>query len=141
MIKPLPDKWIRKAVYDAVNNMVVNTKTIPCFDSRAENVDNYVLLTSQSNEVLRDNKCEHHWESQILIEVFTTYSISGNPGSRLLADDIADEIRNRTDVLTLDVASGLEIIDQTQSFPSDLTGTTENANVHRKFIRIELLIN
>jgi hypothetical protein len=34
MIKQLPDKYIRKAIFSAVNNIVVDTLTIPAYDSR-----------------------------------------------------------------------------------------------------------
>ena len=142
MVKSLPDKWVRKAVYDAINNIVVDTITIPCYDNRVtgEQSDNYILLTNQSNEVNKRNKCGDDWESQILIEVYTRYGLQGNTGSRLLADNILDKVRELTDVITLDVASNLEIVTQTQSFPSDLESTTSNQIIYRKFIRIEFLI-
>ena len=30
MIKTLPNKWVRKAVFDAINNIEVDGKEIPC---------------------------------------------------------------------------------------------------------------
>lgn len=143
MNKALPDKWIRKAVYDAVNGLVVDDNSIVCYDSRVtgKGYDNYILLSTQSNEVDKTNKCEYLWESQILIEIFTRYKLTGNTGSRLLVDNITDEVRSLTDNLTLDAGSGLTIVRQQQSFPSDLTATTNNEIIYRKFIRIEFLIN
>jgi hypothetical protein len=143
MIKALPDKYIRKAVFDAINNIVVDTKTIPCFDMRVTgaNKSNYVLMQGQSSIVDKTNKCADMWESQILLEIFTSYNLSGNTGSRLLSDNILDKVRELTDDLTLDVASGLTIQTQTQSFPNDLDTTTGTKIVFRKFIRIEFLIN
>ena len=143
MVKTLPDKWIRKAVFEAINNIVVDTITIPCYDTRVTSgiEDNYTLMMGQSNEVDKINKCADKWESQILIEVYTSYDSPGNTGSRLLADNILDKVRELTDTLILDVASGLEIVTQNQSFPNDLESTTTNQNVYRKFIRIEFLIN
>ena len=144
MVKTLPDKWIRKAVHTAINDIVVNTYSIPCFDTRLPNNDKrnfYVLMTTQSNEVDKSNKCEYRWESQILLDVVTVYDVSGNTGSRKMADDILDAIKTATDTLTLDVASGLEIITQSQSFPSDLNTITSNEIVYRKLMRIEFLIN
>jgi len=146
MIKTLPDKWVRKAVYTAINNIVVDTLIIPCFDTmvtRNVNTDmpqHYVLMTSQSNEVDKDNKCEYNWESQILLDVFTSYDLPGNPGSRLLADDILDAVRAAVNSLTLDVASGLTILNERLSFPSDITTTTNKENVFRKLMRIEMYI-
>lgn len=144
MNKSLPDKWVRKAVFDAINDIVVDTLTIPCFDSEVPEgleVDHYVLMTTQTNTVDKSNKCEYWYESSILLDVVTSYSGVGNPGSRLLADNIADAVRSATDVLTLDVASGLVVLRQTQSFPNDVVTKTSVENIFRKFIRIELTIN
>ena len=144
MVKTLPDKWIRKAVYNAINNTVVNTFAIPCFDTRVPNNDKrsfYVIMSTQSNEVDKSVKCGYRWESQILLDVITSYDINGNTGSRLMADDILNSIKTLTDNLTLDISSGLEIITQSQSFPSDLVSTTKNEIVYRKLMRIEFLIN
>ena len=142
MVKSLPDKYIRKAVYTAINNIVVDTITIPCYDSRTtgSNVDNYTLMTTQTNSVDKRTKCGYDWESSILIEVFTRYKLTGNTGSRLLADNILDKVRSLTDSLTLDVASGLDIVTQIQSFPNDLISETTNEIIIRKFMRIEFLI-
>ena len=143
MNKSLPDKWVRKAVYAVLNNITVNGNTIKCYDTRVpgKNIpDHFILMTTQTNAVSKQNKCEYFYESSILIDVFTSYPLPGNPGSRLLADDICDSVRNLTDSLSLDVASGLSIITQTQDFPNDLSSTTENENIFRKFVRLELLI-
>lgn len=143
MVKQLPDKYIRKAIYDAINNMVVNGFTIPCYDTKVigQESDYYVILSTQSNEVSKDTKCGYKWESSILLDITTIYDINGNTGSRLLADDILNKVRELTNTLTLDVSSGLEIITQKQSFPNDLVSTNINTIVYRKFIRIEFLIN
>jgi hypothetical protein len=143
MIKALPDKYIRKAIFTAVNGIVVNTKTILCYDTKATSQakDNYIILSTQSNEVDKSVKCGYRWESSILIDIITRYSISGNTGSRLLADDILDKVREVTDSLVLDVESGLTIVTQSQSFPNDLVSETQNEIIYRKLIRIEFLIN
>jgi len=144
MNKSLPDKWVRKAIYDAINNMLVSGTLIKCYDTRTTgpNVpNNYVLLTTQTNTVDKANKCEWRWESSILLDVFTRRLRSGNPGSRVLVDDVLDEVRNRINSLALDGGSGLTIVRQTQSFPNDITDSTENEIVHRKFLRLELSIN
>lgn len=144
MIKSLPDKFIRKAIYNAINGVVVDTFAIPCFDTRVPNNDKrsfYVLMSTQSNDVAKDTKCGYKWESQIVLEVITAYDINGNTGSRKMADDILNAVRRNTDSLTLDLDSDLEIVSQIQSFPSDLNTITANEVVYRKFIRIEFLIN
>ena len=144
MIKTLPDKWIRKAVYNAINGIVVNGYSIPCFDTRVPNNDKrnyYVIMSTQSNEVNKNVKCEYSWESQILLDVITAYDINGNTGSRKMADDILDAVKTNTDTLILDVASNLTIVTQTQSFPADFETETVNEIVYRKLMRIEFLIN
>ena len=143
MVKNLPDKYIRKAIYDAINGIIIDGNTILCYDSRVSGKanDNYVILSTQTNDVSKRNKCEYQWQSSILIDIVTRYKLSGNTGSRLLADNIADKVRELTNNLTLDVASGLTIVTQTESMPNDLVSTSENEIVYRKFIRIEMLIN
>ena len=144
MIKPLPDKYVRKAVYDAVNNIVVDTLTIPAYDSRVTgNVipQHFILMTTQTNQVNQMTKCGDVWESSILIDIVTTYDGSGNTGSRLLSDNILDAVRNATNNLVLDVASGLVVQKQIQDFPNDIVTITENENIFRKLIRLELTIN
>jgi hypothetical protein len=143
MDKPLADKWIRKAVYTAINNIVVDGVTVPCFDTRVTNnsIDHFVLMSTQTSSVAKANKCEFRWECSILIDVVTSYDGSGNTGSRLLADNIMDSVRNLTNNLTLDITSGLKITNQTQNFPNDITTITNNQNIFRKLMRIELTIN
>lgn len=144
MTLPLPDKWIRKAVSDQINNIVVDTFTIPCFDSRVTgNVipSHYVLMTTQTNSEDKRSKCGSRWQSSILLDIVTRYIATGNTGSRLLADNIANAVLALVNNLQLDVASGLNVIDQTIDFPPDISTVTENENVFRKLIRIELYIN
>ena len=173
MNKTLPDKWIRKAIYDAINNaIVVNLLTeevvllenidgdnintgggsllsstpwisVPCYDTRVTangGKNHYVLMTTQTNTVNKDTKCDNSWESSILLDIVTSFSGAGNTGSRLLADSILDKVRELTDVLVLDANSGLKIITQTQDFPNDLSTITTTENIFRKFMRIELFI-
>jgi len=150
MNKSLPDKWVRKAVFDAINNMSVydvlsdTNIDIPCYDSRQ--VSNggepyYVLMSTQTNSVDKTTKCENSYQSSILLDVVTSYTSAGNMGSRVLADNILDKARELTNALSLDVSSGLTILKQTEDFPNDLVSITPNENVFRKFMRIELFIN
>jgi hypothetical protein len=150
MDKPIPDKWIRKAIDEAINNMsVLNEDTgetiqIPCFDSRVPSdkiVDHYILMTTQTNQTNRLTKCEDSYDSSILLDIITSFYGSGNFGDRSLADNILDKARDLTKNLTLDVSSGLKILRQTQNFPNDIVTITPTENVFRKLMRIELFIN
>lgn len=146
MVKAQPDKWIRKAVFDAINNMSVDGMLIPCYDTMVTRGDNaeipqhYVIMSTQSNEVDKANKCGYFWDSNLLIDIYTTYDLPGNPGSRLLADNILEAVKDATNDLTLDVLSGLVVINQRDSFPSDISTTTKNENIFRKLLRLELKI-
>ena len=149
MDKNIPDKWVRKAVYTAINNMTVldelNSQSlqVPCFDSRvptSNSKDYYVLLTTQTNRVNKFNKCEDVYESSILLDIVTKYNSTGNAGTRLFADNILEKVRELTNNLTLDVSSNLFINRQTQDFPNDIVSFTDTQNVFRKLIRLELTI-
>lgn len=143
MDKTLPDKWIRKAIYDAFNDTVVDGKTIKVFDSHVPNPDGnndaYVLMTVQSND-LEHNKCEDFWSSDITLAVTTCYQGTGNPGSRLLGDNILDALRDAIkDPLDLS-GGGLTVLKQVMNFPRDLTSDMPNGTLFRKFLRLEMRI-
>lgn len=146
MYKNLPDKWVRKAVYDAVDGISVDSNIINCYDTKVTQGGNgdapryYVLMTTQTAEVAKENKCEWFWDSSILLDIVTLYDSFGNQGSRLLLDNIADAVREQIMDLELDVASGLKIVWFNLSFPADLVSDTTEEIAYRKFIRIELRI-
>ena len=143
MNKNLPNKWLRKAIFDAVNNIVVDGKTIPCYDTNVSGnsrPNHYILLSTQSNEVDKANKCEYFWDSEILLDINSIYQSAGNQGRGTITDNITDEVRRLTDNLVLDAASGLEVFIQTQSFPNSLSSNTGNQIIFRNFVRISLKI-
>ena len=143
MNKNLPNKWIRKSIFQAINNIVVDGKVVRCYDTNVSGVDvpnNYVILSTQSNIVEKANKCEYFWNSEILLDIVNIYQSAGNMGDRLLTDNITDEVRKLTDVLVLDSASNLSVISQIQSFPNGLNSTNDNQIIFRNFIRISLRI-
>lgn len=146
MNKTLPDKWVRKAVYDTINNITVDGLLIPCYDThvtynaQSDEPQHYVLMTTQTNDVEKRNKCEWFYESSILLDVITSFSGAGNNGSRLLADNITDACRNALQDLTLAPESDLEIVTETMNFPADISTDTGAETIFRKFIRLELRI-
>lgn len=143
MDKPLPTKWVRKAVFDALDGIIVNGEGINVFDEQVTGPDipsHYILTTTQISDVDKNNKCEWFWDSSILIDIVTSYEKPGNPGSKLLADDIAEAVRDLTQDLQLDPLSGLMINTITQSFPDNITTITDVENVFRNFVRLELKI-
>ncbi len=143
MNKNLPNKWLRKAIFEAINNIVVDGETIPCYTlnvSGDTRPNHYTLLSTQSNEVDKNNKCEYFWDSDVLIDINSIFQSAGNTGDMLTTDNITDEVRRLTDNLVLDPASGLSIIFQTQSFPNSLSSQIGNQIIFRNFIRISLKI-
>lgn len=147
MNKSLPDKWVRKAVYDAFNGTVVDSYTINVYDykitldANTDVPDHYIIISTQNNEVDKANKCEYMWESYCLLDIITTFPKKGNQGSRLLADNILDALRDALKDLTLDVASGMEIVNVSMSFPADLVANSDGKEIYRKFLRLYLQIN
>lgn len=143
MNKTLPNKWIRKAVLDSVDGLNVNGQDIPIFDTKVtgpSQPDFYILMTTQSNDVDRDNKCEDFWDSTLLLAAVTKFPRPGNPGSRVLSNNIIDAVRDLTKDLTLDPISDLEIIFNTPSFPDDLVLDTPDEIVYQSFLRLNLKI-
>jgi|SRR6478735_330539 len=136
-----PDKWIRKAVFDLINNIVVSTKIIKCFDSRVTgnaNLSEYVLLTAQTKEVDKSTKCEYDWETSLLIEIYTRYSSAGNTGSRVLLNDIEQAV---IDLLNPKITvSGFTNITQNITYENQLETVTDTDNIFRSFLRLNLTL-
>ena len=134
-----PDKFIRKAISDNINNIVVSGKIIPCYDSRATNApSNYVLLTAQTKEVLKETKCEYEWGTSTLIEIYTKVSSSGNTGSRVLLNDIEQAIY--TLLLPKLTVQGFTNITQNITFENSLETITDTEIIFRSFLRLNLTL-
>ena len=139
MVSINPDKFIRKAISDNINNIVVSGKIIPCYDSRATNApSNYVLLTAQTKEVLKETKCDYEWETSTLIEIYTKVSSSGNTGSRVLLNDIEQAIY--TLLLPKLTVQGFTNITQNITFENSLETVTESEIIFRSFLRLNLTL-
>ena len=139
MVSINPDKHIRKAIFDKINNIVVSGKIIPCYDSRGTNVSsNYVLLTSQTKEVLKETKCDYEWETSTLIEIYTKVSSSGNTGSRVLLNDIEQAVYTLLNPKI--TVSGFTTITQNITFENSLETITESEIVFRSFLRLNLTL-
>ena len=141
MVTTNPDKHIRKAVFDLINNIVVDSKTIKCFDTRVtgnSNLNEYILLTAQTKEVIKPNKCEYQWETSLLIEIYTKTSSSGNSGSRVLLNNIEQAIY--TLLLPKISVSGFQNHTQNITFETQLETVTNTENIFRSFIRLNLVL-
>lgn len=132
-----PDKHIRKAVYDLINNMVVSGNTIPCYDSRIPGAVNplfYVLLEAQTKSPANKSKCGYQWDCMITIDAITKYEI-GN-GSRVLLNDIEEKILELMEGFTMADLFSIEF-DGSQS----LDNTTDSEVMFRELIRYRIIIN
>lgn len=140
MVSINPDKHIRKAIFDKINNIVVSGKTIPCYDSRGTNApSNYVLLTAQTKEVEKSTKCDYRWTTSILIEIYTKVTSSGNTGSRLLLNDIEQAVY--TLLQPKITVSGFVNLTQNITFEySGLETATDTENIFRSFLRLNLTL-
>ena len=139
MVSINPDKHIRKAIFDKINNIVVSGKIIPCYDSRGTNApSNYVLLTSQTKEVDKATKCGYRWETMLLIEIFTKVTSSGNTGSRVLLNDIEQAIY--TLLLPKLTVAGFENLTQNITFENSLDTPTDTELISRSFLRLNLTL-
>ena len=139
MVSINPDKHIRKAIFDKINNIVVSGKTIPCYDSRGTNApSNYVLLTSQTKEVDKATKCSYRWETMLLIEIFTKVTSSGNTGSRVFLNDIEQAVY--TLLLPKLAVSGFENLTQNITFENSLDTPTDTELISRSFLRLNLTL-
>ena len=139
MVSINPDKHIRKAIFDKINNIVVSGKTIQCYDSRATNApSNYVLLTAQTKEVLKETKCDYEWETSTLIEIYTKVSSSGNTGSRVLLNDIEQAVYTLLNPkLTF---AGFTTITQNITFENSLETITDTEIIFRSFLRLNITL-
>lgn len=136
-----PDKYIRKAVYDLINGITVNTKVINAYDSRVignADINEYVLFTAQTKEVEKNTKCEYRWITSLLIEIYTKSSSAGNSGSRLLLNDIEQAIY--TLLLPKITVSGFQNLTQNINFETQLETVTDTENIFRSFMRLNLTL-
>ena len=141
MITKNPDKYIRKAVYDLLNNIVVSDKIIKCYDTRVSGNDkpnNYILFTAQTKDIDKATKCGYRWETSLLIEIFTKTSSSGNSGSRVLVNDIEEACYALlTPYLSL---ADFNTLNQILSFETQLETVTDTENIYRSFLRLNLIL-
>jgi hypothetical protein len=136
-----PDKYIRKAVFNLLNNIVVDSKIIQCFDTRVtQNLDinNYILMTAQNKDVLKENKCEYEWGTSLLIEIYTKSLSAGNSGSRLLLSNIEQAV---IDLLNPKVIiENFDNVTQNIAYENQLETITDTENIFRSFIRLNLIL-
>jgi hypothetical protein len=137
MITINPDKYIRKAIYDLLNNIVVSGKTIKCYDARVfgnQDVEQYIVLTNQTKSIDKTNKCEYRWQATVLIEIYTRDS-----SSRVFLNDIEQAVN---DLLNPKITvENYEVITQDITYTTQLESFTDTENIFRSFMTLELTLN
>jgi hypothetical protein len=150
MTKEFPNKWVKKAVYDAVNNIVVFDEiasanvTIPCYDTRVptNNTSNfYVILSTQTNQDEPYTFCDRIWRSTLLLDIVTIYNGAGNYGSNLMVNNITDAVRNAIINLSLSNETDLKLHNKKIESINNLDNITDTQNVFRNLMRLDLFIN
>lgn len=139
MVNVNPDKFVRLAVFNATNNLVVNTKTIKTFDSRVTgnaNLNEYILLTAQTKEVDKSTKCEYSWETSLLIEIYTRTTSAGNSGSRVLLNDIEQAVMTLLNPKI--TVTGFTNVTQNITYENQLETVTDTENIFRSFLRLNI---
>jgi len=124
-----PSKYVRKALYDAIS------QEYNCYDMQVTGNDNptqYVLISTQDKEIDKATKCGNRWISYTLLDIIKIYNGAGNVGSRLINDDMENNILSLIDNITVD---GYTIINRRYEFPSNLDSSTATQTVYRNFIR------
>jgi hypothetical protein len=123
---------------DGINIAGLDIKT---YDTRvagggnSEKAPHYILMTTQASNPEDVHKCGYRWSSSILLDVVTTYPAGGNTGSRVIADDIAEEVMNRVNGLLMEPTSGLKILTRHVYLENDIAFSTSEIIVQRKLVR------
>ncbi len=129
-----PKKWIRKYFSTALANMVVNGKTVKVYDSHTPNNDDVlIILSTQTGSNDREVKCSIDKNRTIEIQVITRYK--GATGSRLLMDDITEEIQNRITDIQIE---NFTVNDWSVNFPQEFITTSSTETIFRQIINYNI---
>lgn len=129
-----PNKHVRKALSDAIAPLY------PVFDTEVPgdvSVTDYVVLSTQSKEIDKANKCNYLYESTTLIDITNEVNGAGNTGSRVAVDDIQEAVFNAIQNITI---ANFEVVNRSFSFPNGLETIGANKIIYRNFIRVTLLL-
>lgn len=110
-LKDYPNKYVRKAIYDRFNGLMVSGNSIPVHDGRiplTQAPPAFIIIQNQSNIVDKSNKCEYDYRHTVQLNVVTQTPRSGNQNSSLLRDDITAAIYNDFGLFPLD--GGLKVL-------------------------------
>lgn len=136
----VPDKFIRKEIYDRIHNMDINGTMFKCFDTRstANDQDFYTLVSTQLNQP-ELSKCGNGWSNSTEIQIITRYP--KNTGSRVMIDDAVNEVIEELTEFSLPVSTGLKVNQQQLSIDNEIVNVERGEIVYTKIVRLETTIN
>lgn len=129
-----PNKYVRKALYDAINPLY------DCFDTNVtgnKNPTQYVIISTQDKVDDPATKCGMRVIVSTLLDLVCIYNGSGNVGSRVANDDMQENIENAIENLQV---TGYNVLIQRNEYPSNLDSSTSTQTVFRNFIRVILTL-
>lgn len=129
-----PNKHIRKALFDVISPLY------PCFDTNVTgnlNPTQYVIISTQDKVDDPATKCGMRVIVATLLDLVCIYNGAGNVGSRILNDDMQENIENAIENLQV---TGYNVLIQRNEYPSNLDSSSANQTVFRNFIRVILTL-
>lgn len=83
-----PDKHIRKYFFDSLNGFA------PVYDANSvQDTDElYIVMSNQTKLLETNNKCFQEWNCSIILEIIQRSLASGNKGSRLVINDMEQNV-------------------------------------------------
>lgn len=130
-----PDKWIRKGILDALGT------THKIYDMRVPATgypSKYIILSTQTKSDNENNKCEGQWDCTILLDLVTRYTSTGNPGDRVLVNDLEDYVLQN--MLNFEV-DGFTVFRIVLESSTSLDNLTDTLNVFRQLMRYRIILN
>lgn len=133
----LPNKHIRKEIYDRLNNSTIGGETFPVFTERATNSNskNYYLISTQLNNQ-EFNKCGNGWENSTEIQVIVRRK--RNEGTKVLLDDAVQNVLTELQDFSLPSATGLKVNRIELSIANEIVDERGSEIVYQSIIRMEI---
>ena len=140
----LPNKWLRKAIFDALDGLEVNREPINVYDTNVtsrEDLAHYIVLSTQTATVTRSNSCKDLWNATIIIEAVTVEPNAGLGGSRVKLDNVTQLVYDRLTNLEFHEQAGLNFFSYRLDSKNTLSSTTNNKLINRNILQLTAVIH
>ena len=138
-VKKNPDKWIRQAVSNRVDGIVVSGATIYVVDTNYTGETQprqYIALSTQTKRDDQIAKCGWEWECSILLDIVTRYIGTGNTGSRDFVNDIEEQVISLMNDLTIN--GGFRVDEIVIEDSTSMDGNTDTEVYFRQLLRYRI---